>query len=180
MGIGHTGRLGLGRLTALALASVGCLREPSTPGELPPDIVLEHATVRQYRGSTPQLVAQTPAIAFYRQGPRAGHLEAREVVVDSSSDGLRVNAVHLEGDVGSGAFDGEHVRAVTAAGTTVTSPRAHFDRTQGLEGTASTDAGVLVVSPSLRLEAAAGRLDLEAGRAVLDDVRTSLGPQGQP
>lgn len=152
-----------------------CRRDAPRGGEMPPDIVLEQATVQQYRGSQTQLVARTPSLSFYRQGALSGQVEATDVVVEVKTNGLRIEAERITGDAIRGALDGRTVRATTPTGTKVSSPAAHFDRSLGAEGTATTDAGVLVTHPSFTLEAQSGSVDLETQRAALEQVRSRTG-----
>ena len=143
--------------------------------ELPADIILERATVQQYRGSSPQLVARTPSLTYFRQGNRAGQIEASDVVIDLRSNGLHLEAAEVSGSAITSILDGKAVHAVTQSQVVVNSKAAHFNRYEGPSGTASTDAGVLVLHPSFTITAESGKVDLETEEASLAVVRTRTG-----
>lgn len=160
-------------LTVLAVAA--CTTASPDQTERPADLLLERATIRAFRGSERRLVATTPSVQFDRQGPNAGHLLTGPIELELPAHGLRVRAARLEGNAVSGQLQGLDVRATTATGTTVTSPLADFDRSDGPAGAIRTDAGVRVMHPTVRLEAAAGHLDLADERATFDGVKSEVG-----
>lgn len=161
-------------LAFVTLTQLGCGRtnEP-VPAELPPDIQLNQVKVREYRGSTTTVVATTPSLGFHREGSLAGHVVAKELVVDTTS-GLHVEVHTVQGDALAGQLEGLGVHALSSSGTTFDSPRAWFDRSVGTDGTASTDAGVIVHHPSFVLEAKAGSVDIADEHAELTEVTTHL------
>jgi hypothetical protein len=161
------------------LAACGATK-PSAPGELPPDLALTKVTLREYRGSTPTLVATTPSFGFHREGPMAGQIVAQRVVIDSLSDGLHVEAQRVTGDALGGVLVGETVRARTDGGAVIDSPLATFDRSLGESGTASTDAGVHLEHPEFTLDAEEGWYDVAAERAELTQVRSLFRGRAQP
>lgn len=152
-----------------------CATQGISPGEAPPDIILERATVHEFRADSTLLVARTPSLSFFRQGAKAGQLVATEIVVDVRANGLHLEADEVSGDAVRGVLHGRVVRALTQSGTTVTSLAADFDRSRGAGGTATTDAGVQVVHPAFTLEAQSGSWDLDEERASLQNVETQYG-----
>ena len=153
----------------------GCTLERPPATASAPDIVLEGATIRQFRGSASQLAARTPSLAFHRQGEQTGRLESGPVEVDMDR-GLHLEASRTWGSTITAVVDGRDVRAVTASGVTVRSPLAHFDRHQGTSGTATTDAGVTVTNPAYTLDAERATLDLEDEHAWFEGVRSQTIP----
>jgi hypothetical protein len=162
-------------LTLLVLT--GCQPPVSpAPARLPPDVVLTDVTVRQYRGSALQLRASTPSLQFNRTGPAAGQLVTGPVTVELPGRDAGLTASEVTGDALAGRLAGAQARAHTAGGLEVSSPLVHFDRQEGTEGTASTDAGVRVHHPRFDLAAAGGRYDLATEQADLDAVVTRVAP----
>jgi hypothetical protein len=152
-----------------------CAAQGPSPGDVPPDIILAKATVHEFRGASTQLTAQTPSLSFFRQGDKAGQLVAKSVVLEVHTNGLHLEADEISGDAVKGLLHGRTVTAVTRSGAKVRSPAADFDRNRGTGGTATTDAGVVVVHPSFTLEAQSGSWDLDEESASLEDVQTEVG-----
>jgi hypothetical protein len=135
-------------------------------------VALSQVTVQAFRGSTLELRASTPSLALERTGPRAGSVSGGPVSLELVARGVRLSADRVEGDAFRGALTATAVRASTPTGVQLSSPRASYQRDMGPEGTAFTDAGVLVRHPRFELEAASGRLDLATDQAELDQVVT--------
>jgi hypothetical protein len=170
---GHaTARSALG-VSLLLLAACG-VTKPIEPTEIPPDLALERVTVRQYRGSEPQLVATAASLGLHREGAAAGQLIAKTVGLDLVANGLHVDAQRVTGDALGGVLQGEVVHAITSSGALVDSPVATLDRNAGEGGLASSDAGIHVTHPSMTLDARAGSFELGSERADLQDVKSAF------
>lgn len=167
-------------LPLLALASLPACQPPvsQAPAELPPDVALREVTVRSFRGASLELRATAPSLAFDRTGPRAGQLRGGPAALELLRHGVSVTAREVVGDALLGDLTGLDVAARTRTGVELSSPRASYARREGAEGTASTDAGVLVRHPRLELRAQAGRLDLATEEAELTQVTSRLSPPG--
>lgn len=162
----------------LLVLETACTAEgPPAPTTLPPDVVLEHVRVRQYRQGTFNAEARAQRLEFHRQGPSAGQVDLQSVQLDSRTSGLHVEVEHVWGDALAGQLSGGPATALTSGGARVTSPRADFDRNQGAEGTVFTDAGVHVQHTSLSLDAREARYDLASGEAALEQVETEVRPR---
>jgi hypothetical protein len=160
-------------LSLLLLTACG-VTKPIQPTELPPDLALERVTVRQYRGSQPQLVATAASLGLHREGAAAGQVIAKTVGLDLVANGLHVDAQRVTGDALGGVLQGEVVHAITSSGALVDSPLATLDRNLGEGGTASSDAGIHVTHPSMTLDARAGSFELGSERAELQDVKSTF------
>jgi hypothetical protein len=161
----------------LFIAALGCAcaeEKVPVPENLPPDLTLERVRVRQFKGSATQAIMQTQTLGFHREGPLAGQVVAQTVTLDALSSGLHVEVDRVSGDALAGMLHGEAVHAVTSSGIVIDTPQADFDRGAGPSGTASSDAGIVVTHPQVRVEAESGWFELDSEHAEFSELRTTV------
>ncbi len=166
------------RLRFLILALCSCSRPPQ-PVRDPshPDLRLEQVAIRSWSGDTLRVVTTANRLDVFREVGTPGDVMVHDAGVFMVADGSKLSAPIVTGNLFSGQFEGKG--GVTLAGPNelrAATPTVAFDRSQGTAGVASSDAGVVLTRPGLRLTATGFSFDVAQEHASFDQARTDFSP----
>ena len=163
------------RVLPIVLALCVCSR-PAQPvrDSSQPDLRLEGVSIRSWSGDTLRVITTATRLDVFREVGTPGDVKAYDAGVLLVADGTRLSAPEVTGNLFSGQFEGKGgVRLLGPNSLEAATPTVAFDRTAGL---ASSDAGVVLTRPGMRLEAAAFSFDVVAEHATFDQARTIFSP----
>ncbi len=143
----------------LAAATVGCQKAtPPAVDTHAPDIQLQQILMRQYRGSTIEVTARAPHAEIDRQ---SGDLTAYKAIVDLHREQLHVEANRIVGNAWANWMTGtDGVTFSSTDGMKGSSPTVTYDRREGSQGRAHSDAGIEIKSEGVMLTADSFTIDL--------------------
>ena len=145
------------------------VRDPSHP-----DLRLERVAIRSWSGDTLRVITTATRLDVFREVGTPGDVKAYDAGVLLVADGTWLNAPEVTGNLFSGQFEGRGgVRLVGPNSLLADSPTVAFDRTAGL---VSSDAGVVLTRPGMRLEAAAFSFEVAEEHATFEQARTNFTP----
>lgn len=164
------------RLHLLALALCACSRPPQPVRDpLHPDLHLERVAIRSWSGDRLRVVTTASRLDFFREAGTPGDVVAFDAGVRLVSDGTQLSAPLVTGNLFAGQFVAKGgVRMVGPGELRAATPTVAFDRSLGAAGQASSDAGVILTQPGLRLEAAGFTVDVASEQATFDQARTDF------
>ena len=139
------------------------------------DLVLTKARLRSW--SDGQLTALTTAerIEVSRESGVPGSVAALDAGVLFVKQGAQVRAPEIRGNFLSGQLEATGgVTMVGRGNSRATSERISFDRSQGANGVASTDAGVHFTRPGLEVDADAFSIDIAEESATFEGIRSTF------
>ncbi|MGV3624103.1 MAG: hypothetical protein ACO1OB_25020 [Archangium sp.] len=153
------------------LTLLSCAR-PSQPAREPshPDLTLRNVTVRAWGGNGLRVVTTADSLWLSREGGAAGTLSARDAGITVIRDGVHVTAPLVTGNFLAGDVEGQGGVTLTAPNELRgESPRVAYSRSLGL---ASSDAGVVVTQPGMRLDATGFTANVPEQSAEFDNADT--------
>lgn len=143
-----------------------------------PDLRLEGVAVRSWSGDQLRVVTTATRLDVTRELGTPGDITAWDAGVLLVSDGTRLHAPLVTGNLFAGQFVGQGGVTMTGrGGLEAATPTVAFDRALGTGGLASSDAGVVLSQPGLRLEAAAFSYDLGDEHATFEQAKTRFEPK---
>lgn len=162
----------------LVLALCSCSR-PAQPVRDPshPDLRLEQVAIRSWSNDTLRVVTTASRLDVFREVGTPGDVVVHDAGVLIVRDGTQLGAPLVTGNLFSGQFVG--TGGVTMRGPNelrASSPLVAFDRAQGVAGLASSDAGLQLTRPGMRLEAASFTFDVADEHASFEQARTEFKP----
>jgi hypothetical protein len=166
------------RVVVILLLMCSCSR-PAQPVRDPshPDLRLEQVAIRSWSNDTLRVVTTASRLDVFREIGNPGDVVVHDAGVLIVRDGSQLTAPLVTGNLFSGQFEGKG--GVTLSGPNqlrAVSPVVSFDRAQGTAGLASSDAGVELTRPGLRLEAASFTFDVADEHASFEQVKTEFKP----
>lgn len=143
-----------------------------------PDLRLEGVAIRSWSSDQLRVVTTATRLDVTRELGTPGDVTAWDAGVLLVSDGSRLHAPLVTGNLFAGQFVGQGGVTLTGPGGLVaTTPTVAFDRAQGNGGLATSDAGVVLTQPGLRLEATAFSYDLGDEHATFEQPKTRFAPR---
>lgn len=166
------------RVGVLMLVVCSCSRPPQ-PVRDPshPDLRLEQVAIRSWSNDSLRVVTTASRLDVFREVGNPGDVVVHDAGVLIVRDGTRLSAPLVTGNLFSGQFEGKG--GVKLAGPNelrAASPVVAFDRAQGVAGLASSDAGLQLTRPGLRLEASSFTFDVADEHASFEQARTEFKP----
>jgi hypothetical protein len=162
-------RLGWGALLVLAVSCSSARQSPAPVQPPTAEVTLQNVTVRTYRGSEEHLVGHAPVLWLHREG---GDFEARDAGLMLKTTSVTMAAQTVLGNVSAQGVTGEGVSMLTRDGVHGESPRVIYDRSLGLQGGATGDAGVRLWNERFSLTAEAFTADFNDERAQFEGAVT--------
>lgn len=166
------------RIWLSLLLMCSCSRSPQ-PVRDPahPDLRLERVAIRSWSADTLRVVTTANRLDVFREVGTPGDVVLSDAGVLLIADGTRLSAPMVRGNLLSGQFEGRG--GVTLSGPNdlrAATPTVAFDRTLGTAGQASSDAGVVLTRPGLRLEATSFTFDVADEHATFEQAKTRFTP----
>ena len=130
--------------------------------------------IRSWSGDTLRVITTATRLDVFREVGTPGDVKAYDAGVFLVADGTRLSAPEVTGNLFSGQFEGRGgVRLVGPNSLIAATPTVAFDRTAGL---VSSDAGVVLTRPGMRLEATAFSFEVAEEHATFEQARTNFTP----
>lgn len=164
---------------SLLLALGGCTRPPPQPVRDPshPDLQLEQVAIRSWSADQLKVVTTADKLDVFREVGTPGDVIAYDAGVLLVAEGTQLHAPRVTGNLFAGQFEGkggvtiEGQNGMRAATATVA-----FDRALGGAGQASSDAGLVLTQPGLKLEATGFSFDVAEEHATFEQAKTVFKP----
>lgn len=151
---------------------------PPVRGGDHPDLRLEGVSIRSWSQDRLRVITTATRLDVTRELGTPGDVTAFDAGVLLVSDGTQLLAPVVTGNFFAGQFVGKGgVTMAGPGGLRASSPTVAFDRAQGNGGLATSDAGVELVQPGLRLEATGFSYDLGDQHARFEQPRTRFSPR---
>ena len=166
------------RLCFLIVLACSCSR-PAQPVRDPshPDLRLEQVSIRSWSNDTLRVVTTANRLDVFREVGNPGDVVVHDAGVLIVRDGTQLSAPLVTGNLFSGQFEGKGgVKLAGPNEVRASSPSVTFDRAQGAAGIASSDAGVQLTRPGLKLEASAFTFDVADEHASFEQAKTEFKP----
>lgn len=163
----------------LTLAFSACTRPSPQPVRDPsqPDLRLEQVAIRSWSADQLRVVTTATRLDVFREVGTPGEVVASDAGVLLVADGTRLSAPLVTGNLFSGQFEGKGgVRLVGPNSLRAATATVAFDRALGGAGQASSDAGLVLTQPGLRLEATGFSFDVADEHATFDQAKTTFAP----
>ena len=155
-----------------------CARPPQPVRDAShPDLRLERVAIRSWSGDVLRVVTTANRLDVFREVGTPGDVVVYDAGVLLIADGTRLSAPLVTGNFFAGQF--EATGGVQLAGPNelrAATPTVAFDSKLGTAGQASSDAGVVLTRPGLRLQATGFTFDLADERATFEQVKTDFTP----
>lgn len=167
------------RLCFLIMLAVCSCSRPVQPVRDPshPDLRLEQVAIRSWSNDTLRVITTANQLDVFREVGTPGDVVVHDAGVLIVRDGTQLSAPLVTGNLFSGQFEGKGgVKMVGPNELRASSPSVAFDRAQGVAGIASSDAGVQLTRPGLKLEANAFTFDVADEHASFERARTEFKP----
>lgn len=148
------------------------MRDPSHP-----DLRLDRVAIRSWSADQLRVVTTATRLDVFREVGTPGDVVVYDAGVLLIADGTQLNAPLVTGNLFSGQFEGKG--GVKLAGPNelrASTPTVAFDRALGAGGMASSDAGIILTRPGLRLEAVTFSFDVADEHATFEQARTDFTP----
>ncbi len=163
----------------VSLFLMGSCSRPPQPVRDPShsDLRLERVAIRSWSADTLRVVTTADRLDVFREVGNPGDVVVYDAGVLLVSDGTRLSAPLVTGNVFSGQFEGKG--GVTLAGPNdlrAATPTVAFDRTLGTTGQASSDAGVVLTRPGVHLEATGFTFDVADEHATFEQAKSEFTP----
>ena len=149
------------------------VRDPSRP-----DLRLERVAIRSWSADKLRVVMTATRLDLFREVGTPGEVVATDAGLLNVADGSRLTAPLVTGNIFSGQFEGKGgVRMAGPGSLAAGTPTVAFDRAAGL---ASSDAGVVLTRPGLRLEAQSFSYDVGEEHATFEGAKTDFARVKEP
>lgn len=162
-----------------ALLMLAACTRPAQPVRDPshPDLRMEQVAIRSWSANQLRVVTTATRLDVFREVGTPGDVVAYDAGVLLVADGTRLQAPRVTGNLFSGQFEGK-------GGVLLDGPNAlhaeteqvAFDRALGVGGQASSDAGLVLTRPGLRLDATGFSFDVAEEHATFERAKTDFRP----
>lgn len=150
---------------------------PRVEAPAEPDMRLQQVEIRSWSGDSLRAVTTASRLDVFRGFGTPGNVVATDAGVLLVTDGTKITAPLVTGNLFAGQFVGQGgVTMVTPKGARAQTPVVAFDRAAGAGGIASSDAGVTLVQPGVRLEAEGFTYDVADEHATFERAKTDFTP----